>query len=306
MAVHAQNEMVSQVAAMTLFAPMSVGVVWIGWRTRLSWPEIGLLGWVMFSNFVVWNSVMLFGLANKNLANAIQTNAAHWVVYLLAGCFCTRLIQWIFGIGIWSKNRGEGAQLCEPNPKPLSILKLLMVAALVAVLMAAYRYSVQKAAVENQTIYTPFAISEFQVFSSQSKPIISALIGGILLGVHWTAVATILISNRLRSVGLLVWFPVLMVLRWGSNQIYWADPIMQFDSSQTAAALSPILVADFFRQVSNQPSWAQYGVEALSQLGLTLIAFVWLAWFGFRIGFKDGVAVEKGSPYPALPLLHSK
>ena len=139
-AVHSENELVSQVAAMTLFAPMSVAVAWIGWRTRTSWREIALMVLVILAAFIGWNGVMLFGVPSDVLFRAIQTNAAHWVYYLLAGALSTRFFQWFCGIGIWSRERGEGVQLDEPNAKPLSIMKLMMMVALIAFLMAAYRH----------------------------------------------------------------------------------------------------------------------------------------------------------------------
>ena len=166
-------------------------------------------------------------------------------------------------------------------------------------LLAEYRYSDQFAAVENRAIYTPFEISNFQVFSRQSKPFVSALIGGLLLGVHWFVVASILKSKRLRWMGLLGWFPVMVFLRWGANQIYWIDPLRELNSSQATTELSPISIADLIRQMNNQPSWPQYGVEAFYQMGLTLLAIAWLGWFGFRIGLKDGLLAGKGPP--ALP-----
>ncbi|MFY8200449.1 MAG: hypothetical protein ACOVLE_07260 [Pirellula staleyi] len=94
-AVHNENELVSQVAAMTLFAPMSVAVAWIGWRTRISWREIALLVLVILAAFAGWNGVMLFGLRSDVLFVTLQTNAVHWALYLLAGAFSTRFFQWI-------------------------------------------------------------------------------------------------------------------------------------------------------------------------------------------------------------------
>jgi hypothetical protein len=292
-AVHSENELVSQVAAMTLFAPMSVAVAWIGWRTRISWREIALLVLVILAAFIGWNGVMLIGLPNDALFPAIQTNANHWVVYLLAGGLSTRFFQWICGIGIWSRERGEGVQLDEPNAKPLSIMKLLTMVALIAFLLAAYRHWVLNLAHGDANFYTPFPVTLYQIFPMNTKPIVSAIVGGLLLGVHWTVIS-VLVERKtlriaglriasLRIAGLVVWFAIMIAIRWGSNQIYFMSNAELFEN---ALSSNPILLSDLVRRLDASTSWNQYAVEAFVQLALTLLAFAWLAWLGFRVGTK--------------------
>ncbi len=284
-AVNAGNELVSQVAAMTLFAPMSVAVVWIGWRTHRSWSEVGLLSLVMSASFAVWNGIMLYGLPIATMPDAIQSNSTHWIAYLLAGCFSMRLIQWIFGIGIWHIEQGEGGRRdCEPHAKPLSIAKMLMILALVAVLLSVYRNWLPSDARDLSNTKIPFPQTAFQFFPSYSKPTVSAVVGGLTLALHWTAIASIIKCRGFRFVGLVVWYLCMIAIRWGSNQIYWtsSDALIDLNSSPT-----PILLANLIRQISNPPTWTQYSVEALVQLGLTLTAYAWLGWIDFRIGFKN-------------------
>ena len=287
-AVHNENELVSQVAAMTLFAPMSLAVAWFGWRTRISWREIALLVLVILAAFIGWNGVMLFGLPSDVLFPAIQTNAVHWVFYLLAGGLSTRFLQWICGIGIWSRERGEGVQLVEPNAKPLSIMKMLMIVALIAFLMAAYRQWVINVAPSDANFYTPFAVNLYQIFPMHTKPIVSAIVGGLLLGVHWTVIS-VLVERKtfrlagLRIAGLVVWFAIMIAIRWGSNQIYFMTNAELFENALSA---NPILLADLVRRLDASTSWNQYVVEAFVQLALTLLAFAWLAWLGFRVGIQ--------------------
>lgn len=280
-AVHSENELVSQVAAMTLFAPMSVAVAWIGWRTRISWREIALLVLAILAAFTGWNGVMLFGLPSDVLFPAIQTNAAHWVFYLLAGGLSTRFFQWFCGIGIWSRQRGEGVELDEPNAKPLSIMKLLTLVALIAFLMAAYRHWVIKVAPSDVNFYTPFQINLYQIFPMHTKPIVSAIVGGLLLGVHWTVISVLVDRNTFRLAGLVVWLAIMIAIRWGSNQIYFRSNAELFE---IALSPNPILLADLVRRLDASTSWNQYVVEAVVQLALTLLAFAWLAWLGFRVG----------------------
>lgn len=282
-AVHSENELVSQVAAMTLFAPMSVAVAWIGWRTRTSWREIALLVLVILAAFIGWNGVMLFGLPSDALFPAIQTNAAHWVYYLLAGGLSTRFFQWFCGIGIWSRERGEGVQLDEPNAKPLSIMKLMMMVALIAFLMAAYRHWVIKAATSDANFYTPFPVNLYQIFPMHTKPIVSAIVGGLLLGVHWTVISILVDRKTIRLAGLVVWLAIMIAIRWGSNQIYFMSNAELFEN---ALSPNPILLADLVRGLDASTSSIQYAVEALVQLALTLLAFAWLAWLGFRVGIQ--------------------
>jgi hypothetical protein len=282
-AVHNENELVSQIAAMTLFAPMSVAVAWIGWRTRIRWREIALLVLVILAAFIGWNGVMLFGLPSNVLFPAIQTNAAHWVAYLLAGGLSTRFFQWIFGIGIWSRERGEGVQLDEPNAKPLSIMKLLMMVALIAFLLAAYRHWVIKVAPSDPNFYTPFPVNFYQIFPMHTKSIVSAIVGGLLLGVHWSVISVLVDRNTFRLAGLAVWFAIMIGIRWGSNQIYFMSNAELFE---VALPPNPILLADLVRRLDASTSSIQYAVEAFVQLVLTLLAFAWLAWLGFRVGTK--------------------
>jgi hypothetical protein len=281
-AVHSENELVSQIAAMTLFAPMSVAVAWIGWRTRIRWREIALLVLVILAAFIGWNGVMLFGVPSDVLFRAIQTNAAHWVFYLLAGALSTRFFQWFCGIGIWSRERGEGVQLDEPNAKPLSIMKLMMMVALIAFLMAAYRHWVIKAASSDANFYTPFQINLYQIFPMHTKPIVSAIVGGLLLGVHWTVISVLVERKTLRLAGLVAWLAIMIAIRWGSNQIYFMSNAELFEN----ALSNPILLADLVRRLDASTSSIQYAVEAFVQLALTLLAFAWLAWLGFRVGIQ--------------------
>lgn len=282
-AVHNENELVSQVAAMMLFAPMSVAVAWIGWRTRITWREIAVLVLVILAAFFGWNGVMLFGLPNDVLFPTIQTNAAHWGFYLLAGGLSTRFFQWICGIGIWSRERGKGVQLLEPNAKPLSIMKMLMMVALVAFLMAAYRHWVINIAPSDANFYTPFPINFYQIFPMHTKPIVSAIVGGLLLGVHWTVVSLLVDRKTLRLAGLVVWFAIMIAIRWSSNQIYFMS---NAELSENALSPNPILLADLVRRLDASTSSIQYAVEAFVQLVLTLLAFAWLAWLGFRVGIQ--------------------
>jgi hypothetical protein len=55
---------------------------------------------------------------------------------------------------------------------------------------------------------------------------------------------------------------------------------------ENALSPNPILLADLVRRLDASTSWNQYVVEALVQLALTLLAFAWLAWLGFRVGTK--------------------
>jgi hypothetical protein len=282
-AVHNENELVSQVAAMTLFAPMSVAVAWIGWRTRISWREIALLVLVILAAFAGWNGVMLFGLPSDVLFVTLQTNAVHWALYLLAGAFSTRFFQWICGIGIWSRQGGEGVQLDEPSAKPLSLMKLFMIVALIAILLAAYRHWVLKVEPGDANFYTPFPIHPYQIFPMHTKPIVSAIVGGLLLGIHWTAISVLVASKTFRLSGLVVWFTIMIAIRWGANQIYW---ISNLELVENDFSSNPRLLADWIRRLDASTAWNQVAAEACVQLLLTLLAFAWLAWFGFRVGFK--------------------
>ena len=174
-------------------------------------------------------------------------------------------------------------QLDEPNAKPLSIMKLLMMVALIAFLMAAYRHWVIKVALSEANFYTPFPVNLYQIFPMHAKPIVSAIVGGLLLGVHWTVISVIVERNTFRLAGLVVWLAIMIAIRWGSNQIYFMSNAELFEN---ALSPNPILLADLVRRLDASTSWYQYVVEAFVQLALTLLAFAWLAWLGFRVGIK--------------------
>ena len=116
-----------------------------------------------------------------------------------------------------------------------------------------------------------------------TKPIVSAIVGGLLLGVHWTVISALVDRKTFRLAGLVVWLAIMIAIRWGSNQIYFMSNAELFEN---ALSPNPILLADLVRRLDASTSWNQYVVEALVQLALTLLAFAWLAWLGFRVGTK--------------------
>ena len=114
-----------------------------------------------------------------------------------------------------------------------------------------------------------------------TKPIVSAIVGGLLLGIHWTAISVLVASETFRLSGLVVWFTIMIAIRWGSNQIYW---ISNLELVENGFSSNPLLLADWIRRLDASTSWNRYVVEAFVQLALTLLAFAWLAWLGFRVG----------------------
>lgn len=290
----------SQLAGMILFSPATVVCMWLGWKNSINLRDLLTVGMVAFSSFAVWNGIMLRGLEGNVLRDALVSNVVHWSLYFLMGVMVARYVQWSTSVGIWS--RMERAGCAVKPPAKLNVRKLLFLMFMVGCGSLAYRIWI-----------TPIpsgasSASVFHWFPIELKPIISALIGGLLLPFQWLITWAILRANSYRLAALIVWIPCLMFVRWGTGQFYWETStgvaILGTDAleSKLADEISSELDGVTGMEIANrnqsirykpypvppalprQLPWSVYGMEAIVQQSLLFLAFLWLQFYGFWVG----------------------
>jgi hypothetical protein len=298
----------SQVAGMILFCPATVACMWLGWKNSINLRDLLTVGMVAFSSFAVWNGIMLRGLEGNILQDALVSNVIHWSLYFLMGVVVARYVQWSTSVGIWSDSVGirsgkERAGCAVKPPAKLSVRKLLFLMFLVGCGSLAYRIWITPVPTGASNA------SMFHWFPIELKPFISALIGGLLLPFQWLITWAILRAKSYRLAALVVWIPCLMFVRWGTGQVYWetstgvailgtdalesklADEISSELDSATGMeiasgnqAIATYMPYPAPPALPRQLPWSVYGVEAIVQQSLLFLAFLWLQFFGFRVG----------------------
>jgi len=288
-----------QLAAMTLFHPASMIVIWLGWKTGLGFADLVTAFLVATLSYGLWNAIMLPGLPRDLVGMTLMSNAIHWSLYLSVGFVVARYVQWGTSIGVWAGSK-KARGVKNFAPARLSINKLFLSMAIAAGAAVAYKLLVLQPS-------RAFArTSQLDFFPVQLKPVISAIIGGLLVSLHWLTTILILKSRSFRLAGLILMFPCLIFLRWFPNTLYWDAPL-SFPGSD--ALDSGVLELDGRRYASyvldfstpypalTQASagWAVYAVEAMVQLALILTSIQWFRLIGFRVDFWRSIHTP---PYP--------
>ena len=293
----------SQLAGMTLFHPASMIVIWLGWKTGLRVVDLLSAAIVAILSFGVWNAIMLPGLRSDLLERTLVSNAIHWGLFLIVGVASARYVQWGATIGIWAEKK-KARGVTQMAPARLSLRKLFLLTAIAAVFAVAYKSLVlQPSRVSVRTTWISF-------FPLQTKPIISAILGGALVPIHWLVIFAILKSQSFRLAGLILLIPCLMFLRWFIGAIYWDSPLA-FPGSDTLD-FGAVLELDTRRYASyelafSQPypapvqlsvGWSVYAVEAVAQLSFILLAIQWFRLVGYRVTYWRPISKD----YPPAPL----
>jgi len=218
LALALESPLAAELSNAILFAPCSLVTIWIAWRTkptcRPSWLGAPLIAIGLILCFLARYQIALGANAVANTIAGpsipgycssqsfwIAMQAAHWLVFLAAGALVAKVLQWGTGIGIWSIRSVSH----DAKPGALSLAKLLALTILCAGLIAAYQRWVL--AWLPDLISTESKPTWYQFFPVGSRPWVAGLLGGLLVPIHWLAIASILIllgRNRHRNIPLCV------------------------------------------------------------------------------------------------------
>ena len=239
LAIVLESPIAAELSNAILFAPCSLATIWIAWRTQATckptWLGMPLIAIGLILCFLARYQIALGGNAGANSISGpdfpdyctrqsfwIAMQAAHWLVFLAAGALVAKVLQWSTGIGIWS------IRSVSPDTEPgsLSLAKLLALTLLCAGLIAAYQRWVL--AWFPDLIGTESKPTWYQFFPVGSRPWVAGLLGGLLLPIHWFAIASILKllgRNRHRNIPLCVvllgaWCLVAACLQAGCSSLY--------------------------------------------------------------------------------------
>jgi hypothetical protein len=273
LAMTLQSPQCSQIAGMVLFAPMVTAVLWVAWQVPCSSKSLAIATLVAVATFAAWNAVMLNGFSHPESLQGLRSNAVHWCLYAGFGWFSAKYCQWGIGIAIYDRRQDEGR---SSSPGRLSIGKLGALVILTALLMAIHvQFNLPQTSSHRVMMAEEFRW--YELFPMQSKPVVSGILGGCLLGCHWTAVA--LCSQAwfgwLKLVGLAGWIAFATALRWSFQRIYWMSE-SEILQQWLARPTTPI------GQSSDPYTWMQAALEAVIQIGLIGLSFGWLQRLGFR------------------------
>jgi len=277
-------EYLPQLAGMILFLPATVATIWLGWKTALTFVDLMTATIVALLSFAAWNSVMLPGLQRSLVGQTLIANAIHWALFFCVGIATARYLQWGTSIAIWSeKEKARGAAKFAPTK--LSIRKLMVLMGIAAICAVAFKTSVWPSP------HAIFQSSVFELFPVRLKPTVSAIVGGLLVPVHWFVTVGILKLRSFRLAGLILWLPCAMFLRWFSNAIYFDVPFgfSGSDALDSGAAIELNGLKYFSYPPPAPPypvlGWSVDAVEASAQMALTLFTLLWFRQLGFRVDF---------------------
>ena len=228
---------------------------------------------------------MLPGLRGDLVGKTLLENATHWLIFFCVGIVTARYLQWATSIGIWSNDeKARGAAIIAPSK--ISIRKLLLLMGLAAV------FAVSCKSFVGPSPLAIFQASVFQIFPIHLKPFFSAVVGGLLVPLHWFAMVSILKLKSFRTAGLILWLPVAVLLRWFSNAIYWDTPIAfpgsdALDAGSVWNSDAPDFLSypPYPASIRPIPNWSVYATEAIAQVAFSLLALLWFRRMGFCVDF---------------------
>jgi hypothetical protein len=318
LAIVLESPIAAELSNAILFAPCSLATIWIAWRTQAtckpSWLGMPLIAIGLILCFLARYQIALGGNAGANSIAGpdvpgycssqsfwIAMQAAHWLVFLAAGALVAKVLQWSTGIGIWS------IRSVSPDTEPgsLSLAKLLALTLLCAGLIAAY----QRWVLAWPPISTVTKPTWYQYFPVGSRPWVAGLLGGLLLPIHWFAIASILKllgRNRHRNIPLCVvllgaWCLVAACLQAGCSSLYFypMSPSWILDGSSASWSWArwveysiglpyniPLYgLGSGGSAGTEQKQFWFYCVRGLVQTCLVTLAILGLNRLGLRVGF---------------------
>jgi hypothetical protein len=272
---------------MILFSPAIAACQFLAWKIQLRAREIiGAISVLVFA-FLAWNVVMLWYYWHTE---AIVINIKHWCLFAIVSIVTAKYLQWATGVAFWEKARGASF-----GPKRLSVAKLLALIAMIAVGLVIYTKT--NLPRRSEAMFDP---KWYQVFAIENQPIASAFVGGIIYPLHWLVVSTAIQLRSWRLASLILWFPMVFLLRWFTGDLYFA----QGNYVMGADALNGVVELLTTRQeryqyfpvpdskdLAHNQRLANLAFESVLQIGLTLVSLSWLA--------ARGMSLRR--PSPALP-----
>ena len=315
LAILLESPFAAELSNAILFAPCSLATIWIAWRTkatcRPSWLGMPLIAIGLILCFLARYQIALGANAGANAIAGpdvpgycssqsfwIAMQAAHWLVFLAAGALVAKILQWGTGIGIWSIRSASQ----DTKPGSLSLAKLLALTLLSAGLIAAYQRWVL--AWLPDLIGAESKPTWYQFFPVGSRPWVAGLLGGLLLPIHWLAIASILIllgRNRHRNIPLCVvllgaWCLVAACLQAVCNSLYFYSMSPSWIPNGSGARWVEYSIGVPY----NIPRYGQgsgglagteqkqfwfYCLRGLVQTCLVTLAILGLHRLGLRVGF---------------------
>ena len=311
-AVHFSSPLANDFSNALLFLPATLATMWLGWR-RFSSNSL-LVALPLAISFYVRFQVSWW---ETDFATIRTTNRflpprdflfnlqlAHWLLFLTAGAFVARTLQWGLKVGIWRKQQTANTALQEPPPAPLSLLRWMIIMTVIALGSLLY-----------QTWYRSFHVvgspAWHELFPVGSRAWAAGLIGGLLIPIHWLAIAWVLAPNADSrkpssataslflffkiAILLCAWCAIATLLRHASNHLYFYNPtffIPAEDAEGTMASrwILYSLGLPFIPAVDRRwdaVPWQTEAVQATIQTALTVASIRWIAKMGFRVGPKS-------------------
>jgi len=252
---------------MLLFAPGCYAIVGLSWLVQPSLLQSASLFAAIVACFGIWNGIMLPGLPDSDILNALSANALHWLLFLLCGWISLQLAQWIVGIGIATTGLEQTpASSLRGRFSTAKLLGLTIACALLA--EGVRRFDLL-------TLNAPPMTAEmihWAMFRSTVKEVMLAgALGGVLLGLQWPILFWLRTAGSFRTAGLTLWIALAAVIRWGLAM---------------ALARSSFVIpsAQAFR-LPNFAEGLQFLLEAIVQTGLVFLGFRLFAMLGLPIRF---------------------
>jgi len=306
-AIYLESFLIDELSNAILFLPCTVAAIWVAWGLptppKNPWMTAG-----MVVNLLGISCICRFRIVSyPTLENATYINGycspisfwlalqgIHWLGFFATAAIVAKFIQWTTGVGISP----------TPSPplktQPLSINKLGLLITLCALICAAYqRWFVS---LSPGIIRTEDSPNWHQFFPVGSRPWAAGLIGGLLLPVHWLAIASILtrtqdppqtgsrtLNKRFLRQGLLaLWCLAAAGLQIACSKLYFSNLIIpdgwnrwiEYSIGQPYNVAAIAYTAD-------EPPLGFYLFKAFLQICLVLLAIEWIKKLGFRIAFYN-------------------
>lgn len=285
---------IDQLPGMTLFAPVSIIAVWLGWRPIWRTNELLVLLMALPLSFLLWNGIMLWGLPMQAVPYALGVNASHWGLFLLAGATMAGIVRSLLGLALRPRCPSQGPdQATTPNRAfQFSLRQITFLTALACLAVLFY-----KTRVLDRPDFL-FRSAWYQLFPSDLRTIVSGAVGGFLAPICWAAVWCALRWKSWRLAALILLIPILAILRAGAGGLYWDSPIEIMGTDALQSNLNPLASDVAWLKVSApapmiRATWTAWLCEAAMQLFLILFSQLWIR----RVGYE--ISISPPSPAPS-------
>jgi hypothetical protein len=285
---------IDQLPGMTLFAPVSLIAIWLGWRPIWRINELLTLLVALVLSFLQWNLVMLWGLPIRAVPFALGVNASHWGLFLLSGATMAGILRSLSGLALHARYPTQGRdQTTTPNPALQFSLRQITFLTTLACFAALF----YKTSVLDRPDFL-FRSAWYQLFPNELRTIVSGAIGGLLAPLCWVAVWCALQWKSWRLAALIVLIPLLAILRAGAGGLYWDSPVEIMGTDALQSNLNPLATQVAWLKVSApapmiRATWTAWVCEAAMQLLLILLSQLWIRRAGYEI------SISPPSPAPS-------